>query len=170
MERESVAVICQQSVNERGWGGGALASRGMSALEKRREELESGFDGDHDLPYSFRLPLSVPHVLAWMSLLVKVQQGEVYACCRAREQQHKLNVSKEMLRKQRIELGSLLITDCKRFFTRRSSQNATFTSRSASCCRYGSSDDCLRDLSNLQSQMASTSRKTDQCHGDLDPP
>jgi hypothetical protein len=38
MERESVAVMCQQSVHERGWGGGELASRGMSAREKRRQE------------------------------------------------------------------------------------------------------------------------------------
>jgi hypothetical protein len=77
MERGSVAVICQQSLNEVGWGGSAQASRGMSLLERRREELESGPGGDHDLPYSFSLPLSAPQVLAWITLLVKVQQGEL---------------------------------------------------------------------------------------------
>ena len=77
MERGSVAVICQQSVNEWGWGGSAPASRGMSILERRREELESGPGGDHDLSYSFSLPLSVPQVLAWATLMVKVQQGEL---------------------------------------------------------------------------------------------
>jgi hypothetical protein len=49
----------------------------MSALERRREELESGPGGDHDLPYSFSLPLSLLQVLAWTTLLVRVQQGEL---------------------------------------------------------------------------------------------
>ena len=51
--------------------------RSVSALERRREELESGPGGDHDLPYSFSLPLALPQVLAWMSLLAKVRRGEV---------------------------------------------------------------------------------------------
>ena len=33
--------------------------------------------GDHDVPYHFALPLSLPQVLAWMRLLGKVQRGEV---------------------------------------------------------------------------------------------
>ena len=57
-ERGSIAVISQQAVNERGGGGSALESRGTSVLERRREELESGPGGDHDLPYSFSLPIS----------------------------------------------------------------------------------------------------------------
>jgi hypothetical protein len=48
-----------------------------SPLEKRREELERGSGGDHDLPYSFALPPSMPQVLAWMRLLAKVQRGEL---------------------------------------------------------------------------------------------
>ena len=48
-----------------------------SPLEKRREELERGAGGDHDLPYSFALPPSMPQVLAWMRLLAKVQRGEL---------------------------------------------------------------------------------------------
>ena len=48
-----------------------------SPLEKRREELERGAGGDHDLPYSFTLPPSMPQVLAWMRLLAKVQRGEL---------------------------------------------------------------------------------------------
>jgi hypothetical protein len=78
LERGSIAVISQQAVNERGASSLALESRGMSALERRREELESGPGGDHDLPYSFSLPLSLPPVLAWMTLLVRVQQGELH--------------------------------------------------------------------------------------------
>ena len=64
LERASIAVISQPAVNEGGGGGSALESRGMSALERRREELESGPGGDHNLPHSFSLPISVPQVLA----------------------------------------------------------------------------------------------------------
>jgi len=77
-ERGAIAVISQPAVNERGGEGSVLASRGMGALERRREELESGPGGDHDLPHSFSLPLSLPQVLAWMSLLARVQRGELH--------------------------------------------------------------------------------------------
>jgi len=56
----------------------------MSPLKKRREELERGAGGDHDLPYQFTLPTAMPQVLAWVKLLARVQQGdlqgEVVAC------------------------------------------------------------------------------------------
>ena len=78
LERGPVAVISQQAMNEHGGGGNALESRGMSVLERRREELESGPGGDHDLPYSFSLPLSLPQVLAWMTLLARVRTGELH--------------------------------------------------------------------------------------------
>jgi len=45
-----------------------------SLLDKRREELEHGAGGDHDLPYRFTLPTSMPQVLAWVKLLARVQQ------------------------------------------------------------------------------------------------
>ena len=51
-----------------------LDERGMSELDKRREELERGAGGDHDLPYRFTLPTSTPQVLAWVQLLARVQQ------------------------------------------------------------------------------------------------
>ena len=47
-----------------------------SPLDKRRENLECGAGGDHDLPYRFTLPTSLPQVLVWVKLLVKVQNGE----------------------------------------------------------------------------------------------
>jgi hypothetical protein len=50
---------------------------GMSPLDKRREELERGAGGDHDLPYRFTLPTSLPQVLAWMRLMGRVQHGEL---------------------------------------------------------------------------------------------
>ena len=77
-ERGAVAVISQPAVNERGGEGSALESRGMSVLERRREELESGPGGDHDLPHSFSLPRSLPQILAWMTLLARVQRGELH--------------------------------------------------------------------------------------------
>ena len=70
-----VADISQQPVNEPGRGESALEGRSMSALERRREELERGPGADHDLPYQFSLPPSLPQVLAWMSLLAKVHCG-----------------------------------------------------------------------------------------------
>ena len=78
LARGSIAVISQSSVNECGGEGSALESRGMSALERRREELESGPGGDHDLPYSFSLPRSLPQVRAWMTLLARVQKDELH--------------------------------------------------------------------------------------------
>jgi hypothetical protein len=75
--RVATAVLSQEPVNVGERGGSVLQSRSMSALERRREELESGPGGDHDLPYSFSLPRSIPQVLAWMSLLARVQRGEV---------------------------------------------------------------------------------------------
>jgi len=76
-KRESIAVISQPAVNERGGEGSALGSRGMRVLERRREELESGPGGDHDIPYRFSLPISLPQVLAWITLRERVQQGEL---------------------------------------------------------------------------------------------
>src|SRR6266567_4450252 len=78
LQRGAIAVISQPAVNERGGEGSALESRGMSVLERRREELESGLGGDHDLPHSFSLPLSLPQVLAWMTLLARVKRGELH--------------------------------------------------------------------------------------------
>jgi len=53
-----------------------LDESGLSELYKRREELERGAGGDHDLPYQFTLPTSMPQVLAWVQLLARVRQGD----------------------------------------------------------------------------------------------
>jgi hypothetical protein len=49
----------------------------MSLLDKKRLELECGAGGDHDSPYTFSLPTSIPQALAWVKLLVKVQDGNL---------------------------------------------------------------------------------------------
>jgi len=48
-----------------------------SPLDMRRLELELGTIGDHDIPYTFALPASMPQTLAWTNLLVKVYAGKL---------------------------------------------------------------------------------------------
>ena len=55
----------------------SLAESSASPLDKCREELECGAGGDHDLPYRFTLPTSTPQTLAWLTLQVRVQQGDL---------------------------------------------------------------------------------------------
>ena len=54
----------------------SLAESITSPLDKRREELERGAGGDHNLPYRFTLPTSTPQILVWLTLQVRVQQGD----------------------------------------------------------------------------------------------
>ena len=55
-----------------GWLGGAV----RTSKQRRRLELELGTGGDHDVPYTFALPPSMPQVLAWMRLLARVQRRQ----------------------------------------------------------------------------------------------
>lgn len=49
----------------------------LSEQDVRRLEIEMGAPGNHDDPYTFSLPTSVPQALAWTELLVKVRDGEL---------------------------------------------------------------------------------------------
>ena len=49
----------------------------MDASGKKRLEYELGAGGDHDIPYSYTPPESLPLRLAWTRLLGKVQRGEL---------------------------------------------------------------------------------------------
>jgi hypothetical protein len=73
----SIAVTTQPAVNESSRGINGLIGKGMSALESKRLELELGPGGDHDIPYRFVLPASMPQVLAWMRLFAKRRHGEL---------------------------------------------------------------------------------------------
>src|SRR5579859_91613 len=73
-EMASRAVITHPSSNERK-GAQPVDERSMSSLERRRVELERGAGGDHDSPYTFTLPTCMPQVLAWVQLLMRLQQG-----------------------------------------------------------------------------------------------
>ena len=73
----SIAVVTEPPLGEGDREAQPLAERGVSFLEQRRVELERGAGGDHDCPYRFTLPLSIPQVLAWMKLLVRFQHGDL---------------------------------------------------------------------------------------------
>jgi hypothetical protein len=49
----------------------------MNPLDRRRQEIEFGAGGDHDSPYIFTLPQSIPEMLAWMKLLERVQHSPI---------------------------------------------------------------------------------------------
>lgn len=74
-----VAVSATLLLNEGNAAEPAYAQEewGLSALERRRFELEGGAGGDHDVPYTFTFPVSIAQVLAWTKLLAKVQSGEL---------------------------------------------------------------------------------------------
>jgi hypothetical protein len=59
------------------WKALVMVGSGAGFLEKRRVELECGAGGDHDLPYQFSLPTSMPQALAWVKLLGRAQRGDV---------------------------------------------------------------------------------------------
>jgi hypothetical protein len=73
----SIAVSPRTREDECGGVVQAPCERDRSSLEWRRLEYERGAGGDHDLPYHFALPLSLPQVLAWTRLLGRVQCGEI---------------------------------------------------------------------------------------------
>ncbi len=49
----------------------------INVLDIRRLEVEPGIPGDHDMPYKFSLPTSMPQTLAWLKLMMRVQSGEL---------------------------------------------------------------------------------------------
>ncbi len=76
--RASIAVTNNTWLNESNKAAGVLYERTMSTLDIRRLEAELGAGGDHDVPYAFALPLSMPQVLVWMSLLSRVHRGDYH--------------------------------------------------------------------------------------------
>ncbi len=76
-ETTSIAVSTRTRLNESGRAAHTPDERSMSSLERRRLELELGPGGDHNIPYRFALPASLPQVLAWMRLLASVQHGKL---------------------------------------------------------------------------------------------
>lgn len=75
--RSSISVTTMPSLNERSPEEHPLRSWNMPSLERIWEEGELDAGGDHDTPYLFTLPPSMPQTLAWARLLGKVQRGEL---------------------------------------------------------------------------------------------
>ena len=72
----SIAIVTESPPGEKSREAQPLDERGIGSLERRRVELERGAGGDHDCPYRFTLPGSMPQVLAWVKLLVRAQHGD----------------------------------------------------------------------------------------------
>jgi hypothetical protein len=75
----SIAVASHPLGKNLGCEGNGLVEDGMSALERRRLELELGPGGDHDASYRFVLPAELLPVVTWMRLLSRIEHGELYA-------------------------------------------------------------------------------------------
>jgi hypothetical protein len=80
LEREnkglaSNSITAEQSLNERNVKSSYEESD--SSLDIRRLELEFSTSADHDIPYEFELPTSLPQALVWIDLLVKVHSGKL---------------------------------------------------------------------------------------------
>src|SRR5258708_39623543 len=73
-----IAVVTEPPLGEGDREAQPLAERGVSFLEQRRGELERGAGWDHDLPYRFTLPLSMPQVLPRGKLLVRFRHGGLH--------------------------------------------------------------------------------------------
>ncbi len=73
----SIAVVTEQLLGESSRKATSLDEPGVRFLDKRRVELEGGAGGDHAIPYRFTLPISMPEVLAWVKLMVRVRDGDV---------------------------------------------------------------------------------------------
>lgn len=74
--RASIAVTTNARLNESSKAAGGLSERTMSSLDRRRLEVKLGAGGDHDVPYIFAFPPSMPVVLAWLRLLTRVHRGD----------------------------------------------------------------------------------------------
>jgi hypothetical protein len=72
-----VAIMTHQTEYGGNKGASAEIASPLTHLERRREELEQGAGGDHDVSYLFTLPTPKPQLVAWMRLQAKVQQGEL---------------------------------------------------------------------------------------------
>jgi hypothetical protein len=65
----------EQPVDEK-HASSPFEERRMGLLDRRRLEVELGAGGDHDLPYTFTLPTSLPQTLAWLKLLARGEHEE----------------------------------------------------------------------------------------------
>jgi hypothetical protein len=75
--RSTMALVASSSLREHNTITGFPGFCDMNPLERKRMEREGGPGGDHDTPYRFSLPISMPQLLAWIHLQARVQAGEL---------------------------------------------------------------------------------------------
>jgi hypothetical protein len=76
-EQKTITATLAPLVNQGSIQDASVDEKLISTLDRRRWEREMGAGGDHDLPYTFALPLSLPQTLAWIRLMARVQRGEL---------------------------------------------------------------------------------------------
>ncbi len=75
--RQAAVVAANSSLRERNTTTGFPGFGNTNSLERKRLEIEYGPSGDHDTPYRFTLPVSMPQLLVWICLQTRVQAGEL---------------------------------------------------------------------------------------------
>jgi hypothetical protein len=76
-EKTVITATLPPFLNQNSAQEASVEEKRISVLDQRRLEREMGAGGDHDLPYTFALPLSLPQTLAWIRLMAKVQRAEL---------------------------------------------------------------------------------------------
>lgn len=75
--QQATAVATDTDRREQSTTTGFPGLRNTNLLEKKRLEIECGPGGDHDTPYHFTLPVSMPQLLAWIHLQARIIAGEI---------------------------------------------------------------------------------------------
>jgi hypothetical protein len=77
LEKKNITATLPPLVNQSSVQEASVNEQHISVLDRKRLEREMGAGGNHDLPYTFALPRSLPQTLAWIRLMARVQRGEL---------------------------------------------------------------------------------------------
>jgi hypothetical protein len=75
--RQTMAIAARSPWREQSAITGFPGFGDTNPLERKRMGIEDGPGSDHDIPYCFSLPVSMPQLLAWTRLQTRVQAGEL---------------------------------------------------------------------------------------------
>jgi hypothetical protein len=76
-EKKDITTTLPSVLNQIDAEDASVEEKSTSVLDRRRWEREVGAGGDHDVPYTFALPLSQPQTLIWIRLMARAQRGEL---------------------------------------------------------------------------------------------
>ena len=76
-EKKTITATLPPLLSQSSAQDASVDEKPISTLDRRRWEIEMGAGGDHDLPYTFALPLSWSQTFAWIRLMAKLQRGEL---------------------------------------------------------------------------------------------